>query len=52
MGRSRKGLWDEAMSCFSISSAYMGFDWMPVHITEQVDVDMNRFITGSHIKTF
>jgi len=52
MGRSWKGMWDEAMSCSSISSAYLEFDWMPVHIMEQVEVDINRFTTGSYIMTF
>jgi hypothetical protein len=52
MGRSWKGLWDGAMSCSSISSAYVGFNLMPVHIMEQVEVDINSLITGSYILTF
>ena len=51
MGMSWKELWDEAMSCSSVSSAYLGFNWMPVHIMEQGEVDINRLITDTYIMT-
>ena len=34
-----------------VSSAYLGFNWMPVHIMEQGEVDINRLITDTYIMT-